>query len=177
MRTRFARGKPPFLFINPDSWWLELIRGLFVLICLGLSWFVLDFRPVRGQPHFRHTFPPLPAPHASWRACRLALCSDAQPGTPPCEACKEAVAKLGDDPQFQTVGRRTRSHGKNESWTQHRLITPSDLLSPEIMQAWQRTRSVQAQSLREYQQSLNQHSHLDIKEARSSTVVQCYLCL
>ena len=41
-----------------------------------------------------------------WSMRRLALCSDARPGAPPCEVRKEAVAKYGDDPEFQTMGRK-----------------------------------------------------------------------
>ena len=58
------------------------------------------------QPHFRHTFSPLPQGYTHWRQCRLALCTDAMPGQPPCPTCQEAVLKFGDNPTFQSVGRK-----------------------------------------------------------------------
>ena len=56
--------------------------------------------PGRKQPHFRHTFAPLPANHTDWRTCRQALCQ------PDCAICAAAVAKYGGRPDFQSVGKK-----------------------------------------------------------------------
>ena len=63
-------------------------------------------RPGGGQPHFRHTFVPLPQRHPDlpqfthWSQCRHALC------TPGCEECQAAVTEHGDRPDFMSIGRK-----------------------------------------------------------------------
>lgn len=54
--------------------------------------------PGGKQPHFRHTFAPLPDGHTEWRTCRQALCH------PTCRVCAEAVVRFGHIATFQSVG-------------------------------------------------------------------------
>ena len=56
--------------------------------------------PGRKQPHFRHTFAPLPPGYTHWRQCRAALCE------PDCAICQAAVDKYGDRADFQSVGKK-----------------------------------------------------------------------
>ena len=54
--------------------------------------------PGGNQPHYRHTFAPLPDGHTDWRTCRQALCQSG------CGTCQAAVDRFGHDPEFQSVG-------------------------------------------------------------------------
>ena len=96
------------------------IDSVFLISCDSV------FRPGGKQPHFRHTFAPLPEGQMHWRQCRAALCSEYLPGTPPCEVCQIAVNKYGEDPNFQSIGRKGSHHILSEMG-----IQAKDLDAPE----------------------------------------------
>ena len=56
--------------------------------------------PGRKQPHFRHSFAPLPDGFTHWTQCRAALC---EPG---CATCQAAVNEHGNRPDFQSQGKK-----------------------------------------------------------------------
>ena len=63
--------------------------------------------PGNQQPHYRHTFAPLPrkadgTQFQHWSECRQPLCSI----SPPCVICQGAVAKFGHRPDFQSIGQK-----------------------------------------------------------------------
>ena len=60
----------------------------------------MNAKPGGKQPHFRHTFAPLPPGNTHWQQCRQALC------TTGCLICQDAVARHGHHPTFQSIGRK-----------------------------------------------------------------------
>jgi hypothetical protein len=60
----------------------------------------INAKPGGLQPHFRHTFAPLPDGFSDWKECRQRLC------VPGCVICEAAAVKYGHRHDFQSTGRK-----------------------------------------------------------------------